>query len=282
VVLQDILNTQNLKENTIKYFSIDYKADHNGFVSNPHSHRHYEIFYFEKGNASHFIDFEEFEIKDNSFFLVSYNQVHFITAKPNTFNFGYAISIDQAIIHLFDNELIGLFGKFSQSPAFYLEKDGFFTILFKQIHSELQYNKPKSTELIFSFIKIMLTYVWRERKNMPTEKVDMNRHYLEFTEQLENNFTQIKSVQGYAKLLSITTKQLNKVCKEESNQTPLSIIHERINLEAKRKLFYSENQVKDICYDLGFEDTGHFNNFFKKMNKKTPMEFRAEMSQIFN
>jgi AraC family transcriptional regulator, transcriptional activator of pobA len=271
-----------LKQNTIKYFPIDYKADENGFVSNPHSHKHYEIFYFEKGNASHFIDFEEFQIKDNSFFLVSYNQVHYITAKPNTHNFGYAISIDQEIIHLLDNELIGLFGEFSQSSAFFLEKDDFFTALFKQIQKELQFNKPKSTELTFGFVKTLLTYVWRARRNIITNKVDKNNPYLEYITLLENNFTQIKSVQEYAKLLSITTKQLNRICKEASNQTALSIIHERINLEAKRKLFYSENQVKDICYNLGFEDTGHFNNFFKKMNNKTPMEFRTEMSRIFN
>jgi AraC-like DNA-binding protein len=37
-----------------------------------------------------------------------------------------------------------------------------------------------------------------------------------------------------------------------------------------------------MSYDLGFEDTGHFNNFFKKMNNKTPIGLRAEMSQIFN
>ena len=183
---------------------------------------------------------------------------------------------------MLDNELIGLFGKFSQSPAFYLEKNDFFTILFKQIQNELQSNKPKSNELTFSFVKILLTYVWREQKNVITNKLDKNNPYLEYIKLLENKFTQIKSVQEYAKLLSITTKQLNRVCKEVLNQTALSIIHERINLEAKRKLFYSENQVKDICYELGFEDTGHFNNFFKKMNDKTPLEFRTEMSQIFN
>lgn len=270
-----------MKENAITYFSIDYKAGDKGFVSKPHSHRHYEIFYFERGNASHFIDFEEFEIKDNFFFLVSYNQVHYITAKPNTYNLGHAISIDQEIIHLLDNELIGLFGKFSQSLAFDLEKDDFFTSLFVQIKKELQYKKPKSTDLAFSFIKILLTHVWREHHAI-TNNLDKKNPYLAYTDLLELNFTQIKSVQAYAKLLSISAKQLNRVCKEAVKKTALSIIHERINLEAKRKLFYSENQVKDICYDLGFEDTGHFNNFFKKMNGKTPTEFRTEMSKIFN
>lgn len=276
------LDKTTLKENAIKYFFIDYKTGDKSFVSNPHSHQHYEIFYFEKGNASHFIDFEEYKIKDNSFFLVSYNQVHYITAKPNTHNFGYAISIDPEIIHLLDNELIALFGKFSQAPAFYLDEDDFFSVLFKQIQKELQYKDLKSTELAFSFIKILLTYLWREQENAPSSKVGINKVYVGFIQILENNFLQIKTVQEYAKLLSITTKQLNRVCKEASNQTALSIIHERINLEAKRKLFYSENQVKDICYDLGFEDTGHFNNFFKRMNNKTPVEFRTEMAQIFN
>jgi len=276
------LNDIKLKESVIKFFSIDYKTDDNGFVSNPHSHKHYEIFYFEKGNASHFIDFEEFEIKDNSFFLISYNQVHYITAKPNSHNIGYVISIDHEIIHLLDNEMTELFGGFSQSPAFYLKKDDFFTSLFKQIQAESQFKKPKSNELILHFIKILLTYVCREQKQIPQVKADKNNLYLKFLTLLENNFNQIKSVQGYAKLLHVTAKQLNMVCKKATKKTALSVIHERINLEAKRKLFYSESPVKDICYDLGFEDTGHFNNFFKKMNRKTPMEFRDEMFQIFN
>lgn len=266
----------------IKFFPIDYKSDENGFVSKPHSHRHYEIFYFEKGNASHFIDFKEFEIKDNSFFLVSYNQIHYITAKPQTHNLGYAISIDKEVIHLLDTELISLFGSFLQSPVFNLDKNPFFTILFQQIREELNGKKLKTNELVFNFLKILLTYVWREQKTISDKPENKNTTYLTFMGLLENNFKTIKSVQEYALLLSVTEKQLNRVCKLSVNQTTLSIIHDRVNLEAKRKLFYSKNQVKDICFDLGFEDTSHFNNFFKKMNNKTPTEFRKEMSQIFN
>lgn len=269
-----------MKENIIKYYLIDYEADDNGFVSKPHSHQHYEIFYFEKGNANHFIDFEEYPIRDNSLFLISYNQVHYITANPNTYNFGYVLSIDQEIMYLFGNELMSLFGKFSQAPAFYLSQNELFTALFNQIQKELQENKPKSTELAFSFIKILLTYIWREKQNTLSGKGVTNNFFLKYLQLVENNYLNIKW--KYAELLSITTKQLNRVCKEVSNQTALSVIHQRVNLEAKRQLFYSENQVKDICYNLGFEDTGHFNNFFKKMNNKTPTDFRAEMSQIFN
>ncbi|MEO1626567.1 MAG: hypothetical protein AAFV25_15535 [Bacteroidota bacterium] len=35
-------------------------------------------------------------------------------------------------------------------------------------------------------------------------------------------------------------------------------------------------------FQLGFEDAGHFTNFFKKMNGKSPRQFREEMRQIFN
>lgn len=271
-----------MENKSIEYYGIDYQTTDAGFVSNPHSHRHYEILYFVKGNASHFIDFEEYQITDNSFFLVSYNQVHYITAKPNTYNSGYAISISQEIINLLDVELRSLFGKFSQSPVFYLRINDFFTILFQQIKNELQSSRLKSTELTLSFLNILLTYVWREQQAVVSNKNINNNSFLEYINLLENNYKQIKSVKQYSKLLSITAKQLNRVCKQTLNQTALSVIHERINLEAKRKLFYSENQVKDICYDLGFKDTGHFNNFFKKMNNKTPMKFRTEMSQIFN
>ncbi|OAQ38954.1 hypothetical protein A5893_13025 [Pedobacter psychrophilus] len=271
-----------MEENDIKFFQIDYKTYNKGFVSNPHSHKHYEIFYFEKGNASHFIDFEEYPITDNSLFLVSYNQVHYITAKPDTHNLGYAISLEKEIFGLLGNELNNLFGKFSKSPAYYLKKNDLFTTLFQQIKIELEGKSQKSNELVFSFIKILLTYIWREERDIIKGKTLTDTPFLNFLHLIEDNFIKFKEVQEYAQMLSITTKQLNRICKKNTNQTALFIIHDRINLEAKRKLFYSENQIKDICYDLGFENTGHFNNFFKRMNEKTPLEFRIIMSRIFN
>lgn len=270
-----------MEEKHLSFYQIDYQTKEEGFVSKPHSHNHYEIFFLEKGEASHFIDFKEYSIIDNSLFLVSKNQVHYITAEPHTYNFGYVVSISQDLFELLDKDLFQLFGSMTQSPAYQIEDKQFFSTIFQQIKIELSKHKPKTTKIVFDLLKVLLAYVWRVSES-PSSSNKSESSFLQFITHLENNFTTIKTVKEYAQLMNITTGQLNRICKANSNLTTLSLIHNRINLEAKRQIFFSQRQIKEISFQLGFEDTGHFNNFFKKMNGMTPKQFREEMHQIFN
>jgi len=266
----------------LSFYEIDYRAGNAGFVSEPHAHDHYEIFFMEQGNASHFIDFKEYPIVDHSLFLVSANQVHYITAPPNTYNRGMVLSVDKKLIEVLDLELFQLFGSITISPAYRIESNGFFSTVFGQIRKELNTRQPGSVSIVFDLLKVLLTYIWRQSSKQPFEKQKNEDAFMKFINQLENHFITIKSVKGFAQLMNLTTGQLNRICKANSQQTALQLIHARINLEAKRKICFGQKQIKDIAYELGFEDTGHFTNFFKKMNNVSPVKFRTEMSQIFN
>jgi AraC-like DNA-binding protein len=61
-------------------------------------------------------------------------------------------------------------------------------------------------------------------------------------------------------------------------QTPLEIINERITLEAKRVLAYSDKSVAETCFDLGFEDPSYFVKFFKRYAGVLPSDFRKAIS----
>jgi AraC family transcriptional regulator, transcriptional activator of pobA len=39
-------------------------------------------------------------------------------------------------------------------------------------------------------------------------------------------------------------------------------------------LSYTGKPVKEIAYELGFEDLAYFSNFFKKHTRASPMDFR--------
>ena len=56
--------------------------------------------------------------------------------------------------------------------------------------------------------------------------------------------------------------------------SPLRIIHERIEAEAKRLLLYSQKSAKEITEILGFEDQATFSRFFKKMTGESVSEYR--------
>ncbi len=75
-------------------------------------------------------------------------------------------------------------------------------------------------------------------------------------------------------------KLINTLCRSVVGVTPGEYIKNRILLEAKRLLYNSSLNVKEISYHLGFEDPSYFNRFFKKNLGMTAGEFRQNITQI--
>ncbi|MEM6767007.1 MAG: helix-turn-helix transcriptional regulator [Bacteroidota bacterium] len=91
--------------------------------------------------------------------------------------------------------------------------------------------------------------------------------------QLERNFKKLHQVQDYADLLNRSPKTLTNIFKKYNVHPPLKIIHERLILEAKRLLIYTDMSIKEVAYELGFEEVSHFNRIFKKIVEMTPSLF---------
>ena len=93
---------------------------------------------------------------------------------------------------------------------------------------------------------------------------------------VEEHFRKEHSVRFYADKLFKSPKTLsNNFAK--LNQSPLQIIHNRIILEAKRLLMYSNKTTKQIAFEIGFEDTSHLSRLFKKNTSLSPSEFRKQL-----
>lgn len=74
----------------------------------------------------------------------------------------------------------------------------------------------------------------------------------------------------YAGMLHITPGHLNKICKQHLKKNASSIIKERILLEAKRIVLYSDKTITEIAYELNFEDSSNFSRFFPLCSKSLP------------
>ena len=75
-------------------------------------------------------------------------------------------------------------------------------------------------------------------------------------------------------LLHISPKTLAKLTKTHWNKTLTHLIAERIVIEAKRELYLTSKAVKEIAYELGFEDEYYFSRFFKTNADISPQLFR--------
>lgn len=132
-------------------------------------------------------------------------------------------------------------------------------------------------EMLRVILKRMLIKSTRlVRKNIPVpqlsnQKIDLIR---QFNVLVDDNFKEKHQVVEYAKMLNKSPKTISSLFKKYSDKTALTFINERILLEAKRLLLYSNKTADEIAFNLGYKESGHFSKFFKKHIGLSPIEYR--------
>ncbi len=109
-----------------------------------------------------------------------------------------------------------------------------------------------------------------------------------FKNNLENHFrdlvngraTQLLRVQDFAELQTLHPNYFSTVIKSKTGKTVNTWITEKMIAEAQSLLAMTTNSVKEIAYQLGFQEPTHFSRFFKKHTGLTPSEFRRSNSNI--
>ena len=133
-------------------------------------------------------------------------------------------------------------------------------------------------EMLLVLLKRLIIYVTRLAKSeyVPVKKVQEEKFHIirKFNLLVEAHFRAEHSVSFYAQQLFKSPKTLSNLFGIYNHKTPSQVIQERILIEAKRLLCYTEKTVTQITFDLGFEDVSYFSNFFKKHTLLSPVEFR--------
>ncbi len=107
--------------------------------------------------------------------------------------------------------------------------------------------------------------------NFNNSKYDLIRNYNQL---VEFNFKEHHNIQFYANLLHKSPKTISNVFALYNHKTPLNVIQERIILEAKRLLYYTQKSSKEIAYELGFKDAANFSRFFKNHTGQAPKMYK--------
>lgn len=88
------------------------------------------------------------------------------------------------------------------------------------------------------------------------------------------NYRRLHTVTEYAAMMNKSPKTLSNLFHLFYSKTPLQVIHERITLEAKRMLMFTDKSAKEIGYELGFDDASKFSRFFKTQTGHSPTGFK--------
>ena len=145
-------------------------------------------------------------------------------------------------------------------------------ILEFEMKDELQ---QEMLQMMLKRILILSTRMYKDQNK--NEQLSNEQHNLvrEYNYLVEKNFRAKHSVKEYADLLFKSPKTISNTFKKLGEKSPLQFIQERITLEARRLLFYTDNDVSEIAYQLGFQDVQTFSRFFKKQEGKSPTDYRT-------
>ncbi|MDR3713504.1 MAG: helix-turn-helix domain-containing protein [Puia sp.] len=135
-------------------------------------------------------------------------------------------------------------------------------------------------EMLLVLLKRLIIYITRLARigYVPGGKgQDEKFHTIrKFNLLVEAHFKSEHSVSFYAQQLCKSPKTLSNLFALFNQKPPSQIIQDRIVMEAKRLLRYTDQSIKHITFDLGFEDLPYFSNFFKKNTGSSPSDFRNQ------
>jgi len=143
---------------------------------------------------------------------------------------------------------------------------------------ELNTSDRIQNEMLLVLLKRLIITITKLARSefIPDPKLQDDRLHIvrKFNLLVEAHFRAEHSVAFYAELLSKSPKTLSNLFALYDHKSPLQVIQERIIIEARRLLYYTDKSVKQITYELGFEDAAYFSNFFKKHTGASPLDFR--------
>ncbi len=252
-------------------------------LATPHRTNFYHIFLFENCQPTHFVDFEPISVEPYSLLFINKDRIH---------QFDQLLKYEGNILIFTDDFFCTsesdtkylrssiLFNDLADEPTIKLNKASFekYITICDSITEELSLPADKSKPILLkNLLHNFLLLAEREKNKQGFAELKKGAdldYTIFFRDLLESNYTQLKSVNDYAKLIFVSEKRLGQATAKVLGKSPKEIINDRILLEAKRLLVHTNLSIKEIGQGLGFEDPAYFVRYFKKNAESTPVEFR--------
>jgi AraC-like DNA-binding protein len=253
------------------------------FVDDPHRHNFYSVIWSFTATGKHIIDFHEYAIEPRSIFFVSPWQVHQVITDPGA----------KGILILFTPEFLQknsiredfisnlkLFRESDETPPLPLGESVSLRLMTftDAMNKAFESSDELKFEIIGAYLKLFLIEcngLCVLTPDTNTQNIEVGRALVQrFKELVEEHFTEWHQVKDYAKELNISPGYLNEVISSAIHNPAKEYIQNRLVLETKRLSVFTNKSIKEIGYELGFDDPSHFSKFFKTFTGNSILEFK--------
>jgi len=252
-------------------------------IEKPHRMGYNTLLIITSGLGKHFIDFKPIDYTNGTGVFIAKDQVQSFETKPG--NSGYLIFFTddflaknalgfQALSHTW------IYNYHVSVPKIQVNADvreHFFDII-EKIYQEFKAGHTfAKTEVIKTLLYLLLIKSERIKRELINNNA-LNRSSLifQFIDLTREKISETRNAKDIAKLMKISYKHLNNVCKQCLNKTSKEFIDEYVVVEAKRTLISTDYSVKEITAMLGFDEPTNFVKYFKKHTGYSPAGFRKK------
>lgn len=258
--VSDILD---LPSQHIPYYVGTFEGTEDTDVEWPHRHNFYSLVWFTEGSGFYVIDMEEYEIKPNRIFLVSPKQVHNWDYSENSK--GYILVCDTTLASELDLNYI--------TPYIDIkDRSQFLKDIFGHLLEEVEHNDNITFTNIKSGISYLYSLLLRFTSEASIHKITLDITISQLKQLVFDNPRYIR-IEEYAEQLNISEDNLNTICKNITGLSAKQYILDLKITEAKRLIIYTTDNMNEISFSLGFEDSSYFSRIFKKKTAFSPSDF---------
>ncbi len=247
----------------------------------PHYLTYYDITLLTGGQGHFCIDQYRYPIRSGTILFSSPGQVRHWNIE--TLPEGYVLLFEEEFLTRFLNDLqfindLKYFNTGNNPPMLDMSADDVqhLTRLMKNMGQEIETFSSNDQHILQALL--YQTLVWLNRKYSAAyrtaETENNNRYISKFPKLVNEKFREHHSVSYYAESLNVTSGHLNYLCKLHLGTNAKQVIQNRIMLEAKRLLLFSDITIDEIAIQLRFEDTSYFVRKFRQVTGSTPLSFR--------
>jgi len=253
---------------------------------NPHKLSFYYFMFMDSGRATMKADLKNVVLTDGQLIFGLPNQI-FTNVPHDKNDKHFVVSFNESTLALLPQSFPFLLDPFNSNIITFdaeakARVKAVFSSLFQLLHID---GRQKKVEIILAYINTLLTEInsaYFEQQQVNPDTISNSRlsKYIEFKLTVEKNLTEQHDVQTIAEKLSMTTSTLYGVVKDFSGVSPKEWITSRLMIEAQRKLQYSSISIKELAYELGFNDPGYFSRLFKKNTGRSVSEYMADLRDL--
>ncbi|MCF0063795.1 helix-turn-helix domain-containing protein [Dyadobacter chenwenxiniae] len=241
--------------------------------------QYYFFLFVLDGRCQHAVDLDTIEVGKHELLFALPHQIQQYPATTHGSDY-YKLGFDEECFSRLPRQFPFLLNPLNQQKISFLPAAAIRLKAIFEILLGLLSTADTDPELILAHLNSLLTeintaYFAADRK--PAD--NRIEKFIGFKLFVENNLTDHPTIRNIAEELAVSKDSLYHIVKHFSGLSPKEFITNRLILEARRRLYYNERtSVKELAFDLGFNDPDYFSRLFKKVTGKTVAGFFQDLS----